>query len=113
MDPVIEFTLTLFRNWRIELMLVVMAIVLMMIFILINRLFNRMPADAFPFLGNRLVDFEKRLHQLERTLRDEFTRDRHRNRLCFSVCNKLECGLPNLAYTARSTFQCWCIDRLD
>ena len=76
MDPVIEFTLTLFRNWRIELLLVAMAIVLMMVFIIINRLFNRMPADAFPFLGNRLVDFEKRLYQLERTLRDEFTRDR-------------------------------------
>ena len=76
MDPAIEFTMTLFRNWRIELMLVVIVIVLMMIFILTNRLFNRMLTDAFPFLGNRLVDFEKRLHQLERTLRDEFTRDR-------------------------------------
>ena len=76
MDPAIEFTMTLFRNWRIELLLVVIVIMLMMIFILTNRLSNRMLADAFPFLGNRLVDFEKRLHQLERTLRDEFTRDR-------------------------------------
>ena len=76
MDPVIESTLTLLRTWRIELLLFAMAFVLLMLFILITRLFNRLPDDAFPFLGNRVADFEKRLHQMERTLRDEFTRDR-------------------------------------
>jgi DNA recombination protein RmuC len=76
MDPVFESILALLRTWRVELLLVAMALVLLALFYLVIRLFGRLPADAFPFLGNRLSGFEQRLHHNEGIIRDEFARDR-------------------------------------
>ncbi len=76
MDPAIQSVLELFRTWRIELLLFALAFMLLAVFVLVIRLFSRLPAGSISFLGDRVAGFEQRLQHMEGAVKDELIRDR-------------------------------------
>ena len=76
MDSDIQSVLELFRAWRIELLLFALSIMLLAVFVLVIRLFSRLPAGSISFLGVRVAGFEQRLQHMEGAVKDELVRDR-------------------------------------
>lgn len=76
MDALAASVFELLRTWRIELLLFAISLVLLTVFWLMVRLVNRLPAGTMPFLTNRLSGFDQRLHDMDGTFKEEFTRMR-------------------------------------